>query len=81
MDLPTPMETCRRSSRQWVATGLATASCSLGADLKPGTQSGSVIVTVVAPAVRVGDVVYQRLQSSQRFTIVRVVDDGAETAP
>ena len=43
----------------------------LRATLKPNTVSGSVIVTVKAPARTVSGVVYEPLSASKRFVVVK----------
>lgn len=50
-----------RKSRAWVMT----------ATLRPGTVSGSVILTVSAPASQAKGVRYGPLQSSQQFKVRR----------
>lgn len=50
-----------RKSRAWVMT----------ATLRPGTVSGSVILTVSAPATQAKGVRYEPLQSSQQFLVRR----------
>jgi uncharacterized delta-60 repeat protein len=49
----------------------ATGAYRLEALLRPGTRSGSVIVTVSAPATTVGSVPYEPLQISRSFTVRR----------